>query len=147
MGKQVAELYQKLAVYLHSGEKEYFENRNEIIRKYKAENRHAEIQRALDKLENDYKSRTTDTPGELCWLDGTNLEDYLNDADICCRFARRNREKIAEIILNRIGMTGAESFHTVHNYSKREPNPISPKRTGSRLWYSVRLKPYKHCVV
>ena len=116
LGKQVAELYRKIAVYLHSGEKEYFENRNEIIRKYKTENRHAEIQQALDKLEKDYKSRIPDTPGELCWLDGTNLEDYLNDADICCRFARRNREKIAEIILNRTGMTAAESFHTVHNY-------------------------------
>ena len=36
--------------------------------------------------------------------------------EICQQFARRNREKMAEILLERTGMTGGEAFHTIHNY-------------------------------
>ena len=36
--------------------------------------------------------------------------------EICQRFARRSRELMAEIILERAGLTAAEAFHTVHNY-------------------------------
>ena len=36
--------------------------------------------------------------------------------EICQRFARRNREKIAEVLLERTGMVGGEAFHTIHNY-------------------------------
>ncbi len=35
---------------------------------------------------------------------------------ICQRFARRNREKMAEILLARTGLAGGEAFHTIHNY-------------------------------
>lgn len=49
--------------------------------------------------------------------DGTKyLEDYLHDVEICQAFARRSREKMAEIILERTGMAGREAFHTIHNY-------------------------------
>ena len=34
----------------------------------------------------------------------------------CQRFARRNRELIAQILLERAGLTGADGFHTIHNY-------------------------------
>lgn len=47
---------------------------------------------------------------------GSFMEDYLYDVEICQRFARRNRERMAEIILERTKMTGIESFHTIHNY-------------------------------
>lgn len=53
---------------------------------------------------------------DLCWLYGSFLEDYLYDVEICQKFARRNRERMAEIILERTGMRGAEAFHTIHNY-------------------------------
>ena len=55
-------------------------------------------------------------PADLCHLSGKYLEDYLHDVEICQRFARRSREKMAEIILERTGMTGGEAFHTIHNY-------------------------------
>ena len=32
------------------------------------------------------------------------------------QFAKRSREKMAEIILERTGMVAKESFHTIHNY-------------------------------
>jgi RNA-splicing ligase RtcB len=116
LGKQVAELYQKLAIDLHSGKEDYFTRRDEIIATYKAEGRRSEIQTALKDLEKEYSAKVTDAPEELCWLYGTFLEDYLHDVEICQSFARRSRERMAEIILERTGMVALESFHTIHNY-------------------------------
>ncbi len=116
LGKQVAEIYQRLAVDLHSGKEDYFIRRDELICTYKAEGRRGEIQKALQELEKEYRAKVPDVPEDLCWLYGTFLEDYLHDVEICQRFARRNREKMAEILLERTGMTGVESFHTIHNY-------------------------------
>lgn len=116
LGKQVAEVYQQLAVDLHMGKEDYFRQREEIIRTYKAEGRRAEIQDALKELKNNYETQELLVPEDICWLYGTFLEDYLYDVEICQRFAKRNRERMAEIILERTGMTAVESFHTVHNY-------------------------------
>lgn len=116
LGKQVAEYYQRLAIELHSGKEEYEKRRDEIISSYKAEGRSSEIQSALKDLEAGYRTRTSDVPEELCWLYGSYLEDYLHDVEICQSFARRNREQMAETILERTGMKAGESFHTIHNY-------------------------------
>lgn len=116
LGKQVAELYQQLAIDLQAGKEDYLSRREEIISTYKAEGRRSEIQSTLTALEKEYKAKTPDVPEELCWLYGSFLADYLHDVEICQRFARRNREKMAEIILERTGMTAAEAFHTIHNY-------------------------------
>lgn len=116
LGKQVAEIYQQLAIDLHAGKEEYFIKRDEIIRFYKAEGRRSEIQHALNELEKKYTSRAADVPEDLCWLYGSFLEDYLHDVEICQKFARRSRERMAEIILERTGMRAIETFHTIHNY-------------------------------
>ena len=39
---------------------------------------------------------------------------------MCQRFARRNREKMAEILLERTGIAAGEAFHTIHNYIDTE---------------------------
>lgn len=116
LGKQVAEVYQQLAVDLHMGKESYFKQRDEIIRTYKEEGRRSEIQQALKELKNNYETQALAVPADICWLYGTFLDDYLHDVEICQKFARRNREKMAEIILERTGMTALESFHTIHNY-------------------------------
>ena len=113
---QVAEVYQQLAVDLHMGKESYFKQRDEIIRTYKEEGRRSEIQQALKELKNNYETQALAVPADICWLYGTFLDDYLHDVEICQKFARRNREKMAEIILERTGMTALESFHTIHNY-------------------------------
>lgn len=59
-------------------------------------------------------------PQDLCWLYGTFLEDYLHDVEICQRFAKRSRERMAEIILEKTKMTALEAFHTIHNYIDTE---------------------------
>ena len=102
------------------GKEEYFAKRDEIIKTYKASERRKEIQEALKELKKSYKTKVLSIPEDLCWLYGEFLEDYLHDVEICQSFAKRNREKMAEIILERTGMTAEESFHTIHNYIDTE---------------------------
>lgn len=116
LGKQVAEIYQQLAIDIHAGKEDYYIRREQIISTFKAEGRRSEIQTALKELEKEYTAKEPDVPEDLCWLYGSFLEDYLHDVEICQRFARRSRERIAEIILERTGMTAVEAFHTIHNY-------------------------------
>ena len=120
LGKQVAEIYQKLAVDLHAGKEDYFARRDEIIRTYKEQGRRSEIQSTLVALAKEYETKEPDVPADLCWLYGSFLEDYLHDVEICQKFACRSRERMAEIILERTGMTAVESFHTIHNYIDTE---------------------------
>lgn len=116
LGKQVAEYYQQLAIDIHSGKEDYFRKREEIIETYKAEGRREEIQQTLKALKKEYEGKTPDVPEDICWLYGDFVGDYLHDVEICQRFAKRNREKMAEIVLERTGMICKEAFHTVHNY-------------------------------
>ena len=114
LGKQVAEIYQQLAIDLNKGKETYFQQRDEIIRTYKEQGRRKEIQKALEAIS--WNQREATMPEDLCFLYGQFFEDYMHDVEICQRFARRNREKIAEVLLSRTGMTGGEAFHTIHNY-------------------------------
>lgn len=116
LGKQVAELYQKLAINLSRGYGDYLEKRDEIIRTYKEQGRRSEIQAALKELHWQVYESETPIPEDLCYLSEKYLEDYLADVVICQSFARRNREKMAEILLERSGISGGEAFHTIHNY-------------------------------
>lgn len=114
LGKQVAEIYQQLAIDLNKGKETYFQQRDEIIRTYKEQGRRKEIQKALEAIS--WNQRETTMPEDLCFLYGQFFDDYMHDVEICQRFARRNREKIAEVLLARTSMTGGEAFHTIHNY-------------------------------
>ena len=118
LGKQVAELYQKLAVELSKGKEEYFKKRDEIIRALKEQGRKKEIQAALKQIK--WERKESMIPEDLCFLYGSYLEDYLHDVEVCQRFARRNREKMAEILLERTGIAAGEAFHTIHNYIDTE---------------------------
>jgi len=114
LGKQVAEHYQRLAIDLNKGKEEYFARRDALIAEYKAAGRRKEIEGALKALH--WNSPEATIPEDLCFVYGTYLEDYLHDVEICQRFARRSREKMAKIILERLGIAAVDVFHTVHNY-------------------------------
>ena len=113
---QVAEFYQQIAIDLNLGKEDYYKQREEIIRTYKEEGRRSEIQSALKTLEKSFEAKEPTMPRELCYLYGTFMEDYLHDINICQQFAKRNREKMAEVLLERTGLTGYEAFQTIHNY-------------------------------
>ncbi|MBP5749424.1 MAG: RtcB family protein [Firmicutes bacterium] len=114
LGKQVAEFYQTLATELNRGKEEYLRARQEIIDTYKAQGRKKEIQQALQELK--WVKKDPTLPDDLCYVYGEYFDDYLHDVDICQKFAVRNRELMAEIILERAGLTKADAFHTIHNY-------------------------------
>lgn len=88
LGKQVAEIYQQLAIDLHAGKEAYFKERDELIRTYKEQGRKAEIQEALKQLKENYETQELDVPHDICWLYGSFMEDYLHDVEICQRFAK-----------------------------------------------------------
>ena len=114
LGKQTAEHYQRLAIELAKGKETYYKQRDEIIRTYKEQGRRKEIEAALKNLR--WEQKEPEVPEDLCFLYGEYLADYLHDVEICQRFARRNRELMAEILLDRAGLNGGEAFHTIHNY-------------------------------
>ncbi|MBO7425281.1 MAG: RtcB family protein [Clostridiales bacterium] len=117
LGKQVAEYYQKLAIDINRGLDKFFDEKEELIKTYKEQGRKSEIEKAIKELHKKYRNMGgTSMPEDLCYLTGKYLEDYLHDVKICQAFARRSREKMAEIIIERVGLTEGESFHTVHNY-------------------------------
>jgi len=116
LGKQVAEYYQNIAIDLSHGKDELFRARDELIRRYKAEGRRSELQEALKELNRGFQAKEAEIPADLAFLYGSYLEDYLHDIEICQNFARRNREVIARVLLERTGLTAGEAFHTIHNY-------------------------------
>ena len=112
LGKQVAEIYQSIAVNnLHSKKEE----RTALIQKLKAEGRECEISEALKQL----KAETSNIPADLCYLEGEDRENYLHDMRLCQDFATQNREIIAHIICGAMSCWFIDRntmFHTVHNY-------------------------------
>lgn len=116
LGKQVAEIYQSLAVDLNSGNSA--DQRKALIKKYKAAGRSREIQTALQNLADN--RRKTSIPADLCYVFGKYFVHYLEDMKICQQFARKNRELIAKILTGRAGLKIVEAFHTTHNYINDE---------------------------
>ena len=114
LGKQVAEHYQRLAIDLNKGKEEYFAKRDALITEYKATGRRKEIEGALKALH--WNSHEPSVPEDLCFLYGQYMEDYLHDVEICQRFARRSRELMAKVLLEKTGLEALDTFHTIHNY-------------------------------
>ena len=122
LGLQAAKHYQKLAIGLHRGTAadRFNREREEVIRTFKEQGRTKEIPAALKEIASRKKKAGMDTPEDLCWLFGQDFEDYMHDVRICQEFARRSRELMAEILLERAGLVGEEAFHTIHNYIDTE---------------------------
>ena len=125
LGKQVADYYQNLAIQLCSGKEEMFKRKEQIIRSYKEQEKKSEIQKALKKLESEYKKSKPKLPNELCYLKGKYREMYLHDMRICQEYASLNRCYIAREILNKMNINiYIPHFETVHNYISFEDNIV-----------------------
>ena len=109
LGKQVAELYQHLAVDLNKGKEDYLAKRDALIAEYKATGHRKEIQKALKAMK--WKARAATLPEDLCFVYGQYREDYLHDVEICQRFAKRSRELMAEILLDRTHRQRGLPYH------------------------------------
>lgn len=124
LGKQVAQIYQKLAIKCQSGWTELMEVQERMIAEYKAAGRKAELQEAIRQLHCSFKTKKPTIPQELSYLEGRYRDDYLNDMRLCQRWAEINRRMIAGLITDWLVAQGLadveacreEPFESVHNY-------------------------------
>ena len=62
-------------------------------------------------------AKKTNPRGDLSFLTGTDLDNYLNDMRICQTYAQKNRLEIGNTILRNLGNTRiVDTFETIHNY-------------------------------
>ena len=149
LGKQVAMLYQAMAIKSIHGDQDLASKQAELIALYKAQKREKEIQQALAELNRTYQPVPRGIPKELCYLTGQNREDYLHDMQICQRFAVLNRYTIANTIVKKlfgvdIRHCHFHTFETIHNYIEQSTNmvrkgAISAKK-GERVLIPINMR-------
>ena len=112
----------------------------ELIEKLKAEGREKEIQSTLKAL------KTSNIKKEEAYLEGKDLELYLQDMSLCQFYAYLNRKHIARIICRNMGWTlfKYDSFETIHNYID-VPDKIIRKgavsaKAGKKLIIPLNMK-------
>ena len=110
LGKQVAEIYQDIAIKKCNSRKE---EAAQLVSEYKAQGREKEIATAIAAL----KAQKPHIPNDLCYLEGEDRENYLHDMKLCQKFAQSNRNTIYKLLAyydHDIPMT--DGFTTMHNY-------------------------------
>ena len=56
----------------------------------------------------------------MSWLEGDDMQRYLQDMDSACEFAASNRRAIADIIMKECGFKERDAIESVHNYIDTE---------------------------
>ena len=81
---------------------------------------------------------------EDCFLSGYLLENYLHDMDIAVAYASESRRRMGEVILERLGITAADSFATIHNYVDTKARVLRKgavsAQKGERLLIPINMK-------
>ena len=111
LGLEVAKYYQEIAYNNCNGSSK--DECKALIEEYKKAGRHREIEAAISALKN---TKRTSIPKDLCYLEGTDMRNYIHDMKIMNEFACANRQKMADIIVSGMGWHVEESFTTTHNY-------------------------------
>ena len=135
LGKQVCEIYQDKAIKHCSFEKEMKAEIDAFIQECKENGNTKQIASGIAEIKAKYKNKLK-LPKDLCYIEGQDREDYLNDMEICQDFANKNRLCIAVWILKNYfendlilhGKTSFKSFQCVHNYIDFRDNIV---RKGS----------------
>lgn len=144
LGHQVCEIYQKQAIAAHASAQELREQCHALAMQLRAEGRETEIADAIKALRAAAPGGGNLIPPALCYLEGEGRLDYLHDMAICQRFALRNRELMAEIIIGRLGLLAQDAFHTTHNYIDHESNIVRKgaisARLGERLLIPINMR-------
>lgn len=126
IGKQVAEIYQQMAIDDLSGANSLEEETKKLIEDYKRTGRHKDIQRGIAELKRKFQPKLS-VPKELSYLTGEHREMYLHDMKLCQKFASENRYRIAKEIS--YGMEWdidrfSKGFETIHNYIEHDTNIV-----------------------
>lgn len=134
LGKQVAEIYQQLAIDNMQGAENLEQAIQDMIQDYKAAGRTKDIERGIQELKRKFQPDKLNIPKELCYLMGSGRERYLHDMKICQSFAGYNREWIASIICQNMGWnySRGKSFQTIHNYIDHDTNIVRKGAISAR---------------
>ena len=141
LGKQVAEIYQQIAIESMQGVPKLKEESDRLIEEYKRNGRQKEIQKALSELKRKWKPDKLNIPKELCYLTDENRDNYLHDMKICQKFALTNRQMIKDIIFDgmRWKMNDVDMFQTIHNYIDHETNIVRKGAISARAGEKVLI--------
>lgn len=127
LGKQVAEIYQQMAIDDISGKSNFKEDSANLIQEYKASGREREISEAIKELKRSYDKNYKTVPKELSYLVGEHSEMYLHDMKLCQEFAHINRRTMQSIIAYYMGWPinkDTSRFETIHNYIEHDTNMV-----------------------
>lgn len=110
LGKKVCDYHQKL---VNTTKKD--EELKLLISNLKKQGRDKEIGDQIKNFKMENRSY-------ISYLEGKQMEDYLNDMKIVQKFADLNRKAIADTLLSNMGLkfSDFDSFSTVHNYIDME---------------------------
>ena len=78
-------------------------------------------------------SNTVNVKRETAILEGTLLDEYLHDLDIVTSFADLNRQTMAKIICDNMGLTITDRFSCIHNYIDTEYMILRKGAISARL--------------
>ena len=115
LGIEVCNFYQNLASFKlkYLKKKEIEKEIKETINRLKLEGKQKEIQSTIKTL---YSQNNLSIPDDLCYVEGKNFDNYINDMKYTQEHAKINRETIASIILECMNFHEVERFDTIHNY-------------------------------
>ena len=142
VGKQVAEIYQQMAIDDISGKSNFKQDSEKLIAEYKKCKREREISNAIKELKQSYKTNTTKIPRELSYLVGKHREMYLHDMKLCQEFAEINRRTIQSIICYYMGWNvtkETEQFQTIHNYIEHDTNIVRKGAISAKMGEKVLI--------
>lgn len=147
VGKQVAEIYQQIAIDDISGKSNFEEDRNKLIAELKSKGKEKEINNTIKELKLSYTKIKPKIPKELSYLVGEHREMYLHDMKLCQEFAVLNRRMIRDIIcchMNWQSTKKADSFQTIHNYIEHDTNIVRKgaisAKTGEKVLIPINMR-------
>lgn len=125
IGKQVAEIYQQMAIDDLSGENALETETKKLIQDYKHTGRQKDIQRGIAELKRKFQPKLS-VPKELSYLTGEHRKMYLHDMKLCQEFASLNRKQIWTEIMGGLGLNKmlVTYFETIHNYIEHDTNIV-----------------------
>lgn len=111
LGIEVCDHYQRRGISVLR--KEHIEDKiKTMIAKLKAEGKERDIENAIKIIKMQHQS----IPDALCYISNSDFDNYIHDMEIAQRYAAKNRQTMAEIIVNAMNFHIVDQFDTVHNY-------------------------------
>lgn len=144
IGKQVAEIYQQMAIDDISGKSNFKEESEKLIAEYKKNGKEREISNAIKELKQSFRNDSPKIPKDLSYLVGEHREMYLHDMKLCQEFADTNRKTMGNIICIHMGWKIEETFQTIHNYIEHDTNIVRKgaisARKGEKLLIPINMR-------